>query len=125
MPPVSCWESPRPACCASDRWHAYHWVDLRQRQLCWAHLQREFPKIAERGGERRRRGEALLEEEQKLFASYHRVRDGTLARSTFRLYAAAIRQRITALLAAGAAYGLSRGDKRARARTARGRAARC
>lgn len=103
----------------SDRWHAYNWVALRHRQLCWAHLKREFQKIAERGGESRRIGEALLAEEKKLFAYFNRVRDGTLARSTFRVYAGAIRQRITALLEEGVAYRLRGGDKRARARTAR------
>ncbi|MGH9958290.1 MAG: IS66 family transposase [Pyrinomonadaceae bacterium] len=103
----------------SDRWHAYNWIDLRQRQLCWAHLKREFQKIAERGGESRRIGEALLAEEKKLLAYFNRVRDGTLARSTFRVYAGAIRQRITALLEEGAGYRLKRGDKSERARTAR------
>ncbi|MHC5825440.1 MAG: IS66 family transposase, partial [Nostoc sp.] len=32
----------------SDRYAAYHWVGLEQRQLCWAHLKREFIKISER-----------------------------------------------------------------------------
>ena len=103
----------------SDRWHAYNWVDLRQRQLCWAHLKREFQKIEERGGESRQLGEALLAEEKKLFTYFNRVRDGTLARSTFRVYAGAIRQRITVLLEKGAAYQIKRSDKSERARTAR------
>lgn len=103
----------------SDRWHAYNWVSLRQRQLCWAHLKREFQKIAERGGESRALGEALLAEEKKLFVYYNRVRDGTLARSTFGRYAGAIRERITTLLKEGAAYQFRRGDKSERARTAR------
>ena len=34
----------------SDRWHAYTWLDVLRRQLCWAHLERDFTKIAERGG---------------------------------------------------------------------------
>ena len=32
----------------SDRHGAYNWVDLERRQLCWAHLRREFIKISER-----------------------------------------------------------------------------
>jgi hypothetical protein len=32
----------------SDRYAAYNWVGLEQRQLCWAHLKREFIKISER-----------------------------------------------------------------------------
>jgi hypothetical protein len=34
----------------SDRHGAYNWVDLEKRQLCWAHLKREFIKISERPG---------------------------------------------------------------------------
>lgn len=34
----------------SDRHGAYNWVDLARRQLCWAHLKREFIKISERPG---------------------------------------------------------------------------
>src|SRR6185369_7052835 len=26
----------------SDRWSAYAWVDVTRRQLCWAHLLRQF-----------------------------------------------------------------------------------
>jgi transposase len=26
----------------TDRYAGYHWIDPRQRQLCWAHLKREF-----------------------------------------------------------------------------------
>jgi transposase len=34
----------------TDRYAAYHWIDARRRQLCWAHLKREFLAISERGG---------------------------------------------------------------------------
>ena len=30
----------------SDRYRAYNWLDVSQRQLCWAHLKREFTKIS-------------------------------------------------------------------------------
>ena len=29
----------------SDRYSAYNWLDVDQRQLCWAHLKREFTLI--------------------------------------------------------------------------------
>jgi len=35
----------------SDRWSAYHSLDLAFRQLCWAHLKRDFQKWLDRGGE--------------------------------------------------------------------------
>jgi hypothetical protein len=34
----------------SDRYSAYNWLSLQWRQWCWAHLKRDFTKIAERGG---------------------------------------------------------------------------
>lgn len=62
----------------SDRHGAYNWLDLERRQLCWAHLKREFIKISERLGVSGQLGEALLKQQEKLFAEWHRVRDGTL-----------------------------------------------
>ena len=41
---------------------AYHWVDAHRRQLCWAHLKREFLAINERGGVSAEIGEGLLEQ---------------------------------------------------------------
>lgn len=88
----------------SDRWSGYGWVSRWLRQLCWAHLKREFTKIAERGGESGRIGAALLAEEARLFRYWHRVRDGTLQRSTFRTYVGPIRQRVGELLREAAAW---------------------
>lgn len=34
----------------SDRWSAYSGLPLEQRQVCWAHLKRDFQKCWERGG---------------------------------------------------------------------------
>jgi transposase len=33
----------------SDRWSAYNWLDPTRRQLCWAHLKRDFQAFVERG----------------------------------------------------------------------------
>jgi len=49
----------------SDRYNAYNWVDVDQRQLCWAHLKREFTKISERSGVSRQLGRDLLAQEKK------------------------------------------------------------
>jgi hypothetical protein len=61
----------------SDRHGAYNWVDLERRQLCWAHLRREFIKISERPGISAQLGTALVKQQEKLFELWHRVRDGT------------------------------------------------
>lgn len=43
----------------TDHYAGYHWIDPRQRQLCWAHLKREFVAWSERTGETARIGLAL------------------------------------------------------------------
>lgn len=51
----------------SDRHGSYNWVDLERRQLCWAHLRREFVKISERPGVSKELGTALVKQQEKLF----------------------------------------------------------
>jgi hypothetical protein len=75
----------------SDRHSSYNWVELTQRQLCWAHLRRDFIKISERPGVSQQLGEALLKQQEKLFELWHRVRDGTLGRAEFIVVASQIR----------------------------------
>jgi transposase len=103
----------------TDRWTGYSWWPLERRQLCWAHLIREFQKIAERGGASQRIGERLLEQARKLFELWQRVRDGTLTREGFAAAVVEIRAQVQQWLAAGAAYEVARGDKSVRAKTAR------
>lgn len=86
----------------TDRWCAYAWWPMRWRQLCWAHLKRHFQAFVDWGGPSKRIGQALLQEEKQLFVWWHRVRDGTLARSSFQAYAVPLRQRVKALLEEGA-----------------------
>lgn len=87
----------------TDRHGAYgYWPD-GLRQFCWAHLKRLFEKISERGGDSERIGKALLEETDRLFYFWHRVRDGTLKRSTFRVYMRTVQKRVEGFLAEGAA----------------------
>lgn len=44
----------------SDRYAAYSYIDARQRQVCWAHLLRDFNRIAQRPGQAGRIGARLL-----------------------------------------------------------------
>lgn len=103
----------------TDRWTGYSWWPLARRQLCWAHLSREFQKIAERGGESQVIGEALLAQARKLFELWHCVRDGTLSRAGFAAAVIEIRAAVKKRLAEGAAYKTAPGDKSVRAKTAR------
>lgn len=83
----------------TDRWCAYSGHLLRKRQICWAHLKRHWLFFVERGGKAKPIGEALQAETDKMFEMWHRVRDGTLARSTFQAKMSPVRARIEALLA--------------------------
>lgn len=89
----------------TDRWSGYEWVDLQQRQLCWAHILRDFRKIAESGGKALKIGEGLELWAGALFTYWHRLQDGTLSRSRWRKEAARIRKEIRRLLKRGAGCG--------------------
>jgi transposase len=89
----------------TDRWCAYAWWPMRWRQLCWAHLKRHFQAFVEWGGSAEPIGQALLEEERLLFTWWHRVRDGTLSRSSFQAYVSPLRQRVKTLLKQGTVCG--------------------
>jgi transposase len=66
-----------------DRYAAYNWVG--RRQLCWAHLRRDWQAMIDRGGASRRIGRQLLQLTDKMFHRWHRVRDGTLPRLVFKI----------------------------------------
>ena len=68
----------------SDRWSAYKYFDDEQRQLCWAHLIREFRKWELRGGQSKIIGEKLLIYTTSLFGQWYHIRDGTLSRGLFK-----------------------------------------
>jgi hypothetical protein len=103
----------------SDRYNAYNWVDVAQRQLCWAHLKREFTKISERNGVSRQLGRDLLAQQKKLFRLWQRVRDGTLSRREFQLLVSPIQARVKHLLEQGAAYQIGPKEKTPLAKTVR------
>ena len=103
----------------SDRYSAYNWLDLDQRQLCWAHLKRELTKISERSGLSRQLGRDLLAQQKKLFRLWHRVRDGTLKRTQFQSLVSPIRERVSSLLEQGADYQIGSQEKTPLAKTVR------
>ncbi len=91
----------------SDRWKAYDDWPVQRRQLCWAHLLRAFKAFSEVKGEAGRIGGELLSETHQMFHWWHRVRDGTLKRTTFQEYMGPVKKRIFALLEEGTACGHS------------------
>ena len=68
----------------SDRFSAYEWIKAFWRQVCWAHLRRDFQAMIDRGGEGESIGQRLLSLSNRLFRHWHRVRDGTLPWNAFQ-----------------------------------------
>lgn len=86
----------------SDRWTGYGWVDADRRQLCWAHIIRNLQELLELGGQATDFAGAMLRKAKKMFAWYHRVRDGTLTRERFERRMARIEREVADLLRTGA-----------------------
>lgn len=88
----------------SDRAGAYdHW-DAMLRQLCWAHLERDFRAIAARPGRAGELGKELVEETERMWVWWKRLKAGELSRTTFRGYMRRVRLRVEALLEGGTEY---------------------
>lgn len=90
----------------TDRWSAYTWYPTWRRQVCWAHLLRDLEAMIERGGASQTIGEALRAQARQMFHWWHRVRDGTLAPTTFARYMWPVRQEVERLLEAGQTCGV-------------------
>jgi transposase len=61
---------------SSDRWSAYARLKLGMRQLCWAHLKRDFQKLVDGGGVGKEYGELGLAAVGILFEEWHLFRGG-------------------------------------------------
>src|SRR5450755_1783163 len=64
----------------SDRWSVYSKLPLELRQICWAHLKRDFQKLIDRGGPAEAIGRGGLEVVECLFADWWAFRRGELDR---------------------------------------------
>jgi hypothetical protein len=58
----------------SDRWWAYDYLDPKRRQLCWAHLVRDFTAHSEGLGAQKEFGAAGLKIAKRLFAAWDECR---------------------------------------------------
>ena len=58
----------------TDRYGAYNIVDQLNRQLCWAHLTRDFTKISQRYGEAGKVGDDLLFHQNKIFYYWNKYK---------------------------------------------------
>jgi transposase len=86
----------------SDRWHVYLRVPEERRQLCWAHLKRDFQKIVDCGGPSRfvgRRGLCIV---KNLFAAWHAFQAGTITRQRLQQLITPLERRLSNALLKGA-----------------------
>jgi transposase len=90
----------------TDRFSASTWYPVRWRQICWAHLLRDFEAMIRRGGCATEIGEALQRQAHQMFHWWHRVRDGTLKRASFRSSMSPVRREVERLLEAGSSCGI-------------------
>jgi transposase len=98
----------------SDRWSAYTWLPLEQRQVCWAHLRRDFLALLNHGPSAAQLGLALLAVTDRVFDAWHQARGDPAARPWLRETITPLQAEMRALLEAGQALhaakaaGLSR-----------------
>ena len=68
----------------SDRWKVYDDWDGELRQLCWAHVKRNWEKRMEGGGEAKELGERWLAEQKKVFELWHLFKGGGITRESLQ-----------------------------------------
>jgi transposase len=93
----------------SDRFSAYAGVPPRLRQVCWAHLRRDFQAMIDRANAGSDIGTDLLLNADILFGLWYKVRDGTRRRAWLvRQVEGWLRQEVRLLLQRGAACGCAK-----------------
>jgi transposase len=95
----------------SDRWRAYEEWPVMQRQVCWAHLKRNWEKLVERGGKAKVIGQACLAVHRRVFELWHLYRGGGLSYQQLDDAMAPLMVTLQGILLAG---GRSRDQKLAR-----------
>jgi transposase len=85
----------------SDRWSAYGRLSPFCRQICWAHLKRDFQKLVDRGGAAARLGQKLQRLAEQVFEQWHLFRGGGLDRRTLQKRLDAPARQLERVLRAG------------------------
>jgi transposase len=89
----------------SDRWGPYNRVPPQRRQICWAHLKRDFQKVIDRGGPDEAVGQEGRRLVRKVFAAWHGFQDGQVTRAQLEAQLAPVMQRMNRVLLEGAILG--------------------
>ena len=103
----------------SDRCPAYNWVDVANRQICWAHLKRDFIQISERVGASAEIGESLLFQEKLLFNLWHQFSNEQLTRSELIQAVEPIQAKFSSILLEAAELQIDEHEKTPLAKTVR------
>jgi transposase len=86
----------------SDRYSAYSGFPPERRQVCWAHLRRDFQSLVDYGGSATWTGRVALVLTDRLFHRWHQVRDDPVAGAAFAREVRPIQEEFRALLEVGA-----------------------
>lgn len=81
----------------SDRWSVYK-IHQGLRQICWAHLARDFQAMSEYRGKVGRLGKELVRLTLRMLRWWGRVRDGPMTRAEFQRRMKPLRRRVEYLL---------------------------
>jgi transposase len=101
----------------SDRYAGYNWYDAGKRQLCWAHLKRDFKAMCELGAAGEAIGKGLLKQTKLMFRLWHRFKkwkesqEGKgvkISMTVLESQMGRIRKRILALLEEGKRQGIKK-----------------
>jgi transposase len=89
----------------SDRHHAYSPLGVRRRQVCWAHLKRDFVKWQEKGDQTRLLGDDGVGVCRELFGRWRDFRERELDRAALRRSLRPLRKRLKRVLEWGKGCG--------------------
>lgn len=95
----------------TDRWRAYDSHPLERRQLCWAHLVRDFRALEERGGAALATGHWGVSECERIFEIFGRYRSGEITYPKMQQETRPLQARFRRLLG----QGMASTDRKARA----------
>jgi len=91
----------RGAIITSDRFKSYDFLSIVRRQICWAHVRRDFQAMIDRKNAGSEIGKELMELSDNVFDHWHMVRDGTMSRRAFQLRVRRWRRELRVILSRG------------------------
>jgi len=97
---------PDPGTLTTDRFSVYTFLLGEKRQVCWAHLRRDFQAMIDRNNAGSQVGRDLLQHSDILFMHWPSVRDGTMSQAAFQKdFGECLREQVQVNLRAGLVCG--------------------